>query len=115
MKETDIIGVMPRANAIADDIPELRPLGDRVLVRVAARGDVTAGGLMLPDSAREKPVSGEVVCVGPGKQEEDGSKGDMSVAAGDTVVYFKYAGDSMETTDGTQYVVLHETDILCKL
>lgn len=115
MKESDIIGIMPRPDAVADDVPELRPLGDRVLVKVAAQNDVTVGGLMLPESAREKPLSGEVVRVGPGPLEDDGSTGEMSVAPGDTVVYFKYAGDQMETTDGTQYVVLHESDILCKL
>jgi chaperonin GroES len=69
---------------------------------------------VLPESAREKPVSGEVVRAGRGKQEEDGTVSEMSVAAGDQIVYFKYAGDNMETTDGSKYVVLHEQDILCK-
>ena len=76
--------------------------------------EVTTGGLVLPESAREKPVSGKVVRTGPGKREEDGSVTRPSVKEGDTIVYFKYAGDNMETTDGSKYVVLHESDILCK-
>jgi chaperonin GroES len=114
LKEHDIIGIMPRAQAIADDIPELKPLGDRVLVHVDEVGEISSGGLMLPESAREKPVSGKVVRTGPGKREEDGNITPMSVKAGDTVVYFKYAGDNMETTDGSKYVVLHQQDILCR-
>lgn len=113
MREMDIIGIMPRANAVADDIPELKPLGDRVLVKIDPTTNVSSGGLMLPESAQQKPVSGTVVRAGPGK-EEDGTIKAPSVAEGERVVYFKYAGDAMETTDGTQYVVLHEVDILCK-
>lgn len=70
---------------------------------------------MLPESAREKPVSGQVMRVGPGKMEEDGSVGEMAVVEGARVVYFKYARDNMETTDGSKYVVVHEQDILCKV
>jgi chaperonin GroES len=114
MKETDIIGIMPRANAIADDVPELKPLSDRVLIKVDETMEVTTGGLVLPDSAREKPMSGQVMSVGPGKMEEDGSVEEMAVLEGERVVYFKYAGDNMETTDGSKYVVVHEQDIMCK-
>lgn len=114
MRECDIIGVMPKANAVADDIPELKPLADRILVKIASSSEVTSGGVLLPGSAQKKPESGVVVRTGPGKREEDGSITEPCVAQGDKVVYFKYAGDAMETTDGTQYVVLHEQDILCK-
>lgn len=114
MREMDIIGIMPKANAIADDIPEMKPLGDRVLVKIDPVTNVSSGGLMLPESAQQKPVSGTVVRTGPGKREEDGTVQAPSVTKGDRIVYFKYAGDAMETTDGTQYVVLHEVDILCK-
>lgn len=69
---------------------------------------------MLPESARERPVSGTVVRAGPGKLEEGGEVTKLVVQPDDQVVYFKYAGDNMETTDGTKYVVLHEQDILCK-
>lgn len=114
MREQDIIGIMPKANAIADDIPDLKPLADRILVKITSASAVTSGGVLLPDSAQKKPESGVVVRTGPGKREEDGSVTAPSVAEGDKIVYFKYAGDAMETTDGTQYVVLHEQDILCK-
>lgn len=114
MKERDIIGVMPKANAIADDIPDIKPLADRILVKITTTSPVTSGGVLLPDSAQKRPESGVVVRTGPGKREEDGSVTPPSVVEGDKIVYFKYAGDAMETTDGTQYVVLHEQDILCK-
>ncbi len=72
------------------------------------------GGVILPDSAKERPLSGEVVRAGPGKRQEDGTRKAPKVQPGDKVVYFKYAGDNMETPDGTKFVVLHEQDILCK-
>jgi chaperonin GroES len=56
IREDDVIGIMPRANALADDIPELQPMGDRVLVRVEDAADVTIGGVVLPDSAKERPL-----------------------------------------------------------
>lgn len=115
IKEADIIGVMPKANAIADDIPELQPLGDRVLIRVTPTADVSAGGVMMMETSKERPLSGEVVAAGPGRMEDDGTRADMPVAPGDTVVYFKYAGDNMETSTGELYVVVHVSDILCKL
>lgn len=114
MRERDIIGIMPKADAVADDIPALKPLADRVLIRISSTSAITSGGVLLPDSSQKKPESGVVVRTGPGKQEENGSVTVPSVAEGDKIVYFKYAGDAMETTDGTQYVVLHEQDVLCK-
>jgi chaperonin GroES len=114
IREDDVIGIMPRAGATAADVPELRPIADRVLIKVEAAGEVTLGGVILPDAAKDKPVSGTVVRTGPGKVGEDGARVACKVAAGDRVVYFKWAGDAMETPDGDQYVVLHESDILCK-
>ncbi|KAL6769081.1 CPN23 [Auxenochlorella protothecoides x Auxenochlorella symbiontica] len=73
------------------------------------------GGVLLPDSARSKPLSGEVVAVGPGKFDKDGARIPPRLQKGDKVVYFKYAGDSMETPEGVKYVVLHEQDVLCKV
>ena len=70
---------------------------------------------MLPTSAKEKPLSGTVVRTGAGKREEDGSITPPTVQEGDAIVYFKYAGDQMETADGEAYVVLHESDIMCKV
>lgn len=100
--------------AVADAWRLLMEARPGVRVQVDETAEVTTGGLVLPESAREKPVSGEVVRVGPGKTEEDGSVTKPVVAAGEKVVYFKYAGDNMETTAGVKYVVLHEQDILCK-
>jgi chaperonin GroES len=72
------------------------------------------GGVILPDSAKERPLSGTIVRVGPGAIADDGTRKPLKVKEGDRVVYFKYAGDQMETPDGIKYVVLHENDILCK-
>ena len=109
-----MIGIMPRPGATAADVPELRPCADRVLIKVEAAGEVTLGGVILPDAAKDKPVSGTVVRTGPGKVGDDGARVPCKVAAGERVVYFKWAGDAMETPEGDQYVVLHESDILCK-
>ncbi|PRW39161.1 20 kDa chloroplastic-like [Chlorella sorokiniana] len=120
IREDDIIGVMPNSNATADDIPQLQPLGDRVLVRVQESADVTMGGVILPDTAKERPLSGTVVRVGPGKQGDDGQRKAPKrkapkVKEGDKVIYFKYAGDAMETPSGEKFNVLHASDILAKL
>jgi len=73
------------------------------------------GGIMLPDSAKEKPIAGTVVRAGPGKREKDGTRKAPRVQEGDSVLYFKWAGDQMETPTGEAYVVLHENDILCRV
>lgn len=114
IREDDVIGVFPRSAASAGDIPELRPCGDRVLIRVNENGEVSAGGVILPDTAKERPNSGTVVRVGPGKPDGDGERKAPGIKVGDQIVYFKYAGDAMETPDGEKYIVLHESDILCK-
>lgn len=116
IREDDVIGVMPRQNAQAEDIPDLQPLGDRVLVKVEDAADVTIGGVMLPDSAKERPLSGTVVRTGPGRYDKDaeGGRTKPAVSPGERVLYFKYAGDSMETPSGEKFVVLREDDVLCK-
>ncbi|KAI8471100.1 MAG: chaperonin 23 [Monoraphidium minutum] len=116
IREDDVIGVMPRSNAQAEDIPELQPLADRVLIRVEDAADVTIGGVVLPDSAKERPLSGTVVRAGPGKydKEAEGGRATPVVKEGDRVLYFKYAGDNMETPSGDKFIVLREDDILCK-
>ena len=85
-----------------------------VAVQVQESADVSVGGIMLPDSAKEKPIAGRVVRVGPGKREKDGSRKEPKVKEGDSVLYFKWAGDQMETPSGEQFVVVHESDILCR-
>lgn len=115
LRASDVIGTMPRTGARAEDVPELKPLGDRVLLRVQESASVTAGGVVLPESAKERPMAGEVVRTGPGKwDDEAGERTPPKVAPGDRVLYFKYAGDALETPSGEKFVVLHESDILCK-
>lgn len=115
IKEDDCIGTLPRSGATAADIVDLQPLGDRVLVKVQEDADVSAGGVLLPITAKEKPIAGTVVRTGPGKLQEDGSRKAPRVKQGDHILYFKWAGDNMETPEGEKYVALHEQDLLCKL
>jgi len=84
-------------------------------VQIRDAESVTVGGIMLPDSAKEKPIAGTVVRAGPGKREKDGTRKAPRVQEGDSVLYFKWAGDQMETPTGETYVVLHENDILCRV
>jgi chaperonin GroES len=86
-------------------------LGDRVLVKVAAAEEKTAGGILLPDNAKEKPQVGEVVAVGPGKRNDDGSRQAPEVSTGNKVLYSKYAGTDIKL-GGEDYVLLSEKDIL---
>ncbi len=88
----------------------LTPLHDRVLVRPAQPEEVTKGGIILPDTAKEKPMQGEVIAVGPGKIGEDGKTVAMQVAAGDKVLYGKYSGTELNV-DGEDMLIMRETDI----
>jgi chaperonin GroES len=90
---------------------KFRPMDDRVLVEPVEADEKTAGGIILPDSAREKPQRGVVVAMGPGKLLDSGQRGEMCVAIGDEVFYGKYSGTEIEFGTDT-YVVLRETDIL---
>ena len=92
----------------------LRPLDDRVVVEPMEAEAVTSGGIVLPDSAKEKPQRGRVVAVGPGKLLDSGSRGALSVAVGDQVIFGKYGGSEVEV-DGVEYKILREGDILAKL
>jgi chaperonin GroES len=89
----------------------LKPLGDRVLVKVLEQEDKTAGGILLPDTAREKPQLGEVTAVGPGRKTEDGNVVPTEVKVGDKVLYAKYAGTEIKIV-GSDYLLLTEKDIL---
>jgi len=84
----------------------LKPLADRVLVEAAPAEEKTAGGIIIPDTAKEKPQRGTVVAVGPGKKDEP-----MTVKAGDTVIYTKYAGQELPH-EGNNYLIMRESDIL---
>ena len=93
---------------------KLRPLDDRVVVKPVEAEERTAGGIVLPDSAKEKPQRGKVVSVGPGKLLENGQRGSLSVAIGDEVIYGKYSGTDIEVA-GKDVKILRESDILAKL
>jgi len=90
---------------------ELRPLDDRVVIKPSQAAEKTAGGIFLPDTAKEKPQIGNVVWAGPGKMQEDGKRAAMSVKKDDEVVYGKYMGNEIEV-DGEKYVIVREGDIL---
>lgn len=92
----------------------LQPLGDRIVVQAVEQEAQTKSGLLIPDSAKEKPQKGTVVAVGPGRLTDEGKRLEMDVATGDTVVYSKFAGTEF-TEDGDDYLILSERDILAKL
>ena len=89
----------------------IKPLEDRVLVKPIENESKTASGIFLPESAKEKPVRGQVVAVGPGKRLENGQRAQMSVNKGDTVVYGKYAGTEVELK-GDKVLILRESELL---
>ncbi len=89
----------------------IKPLDDRVLVKQSDAEETTAGGILLPDAAREKPQRGKIIATGPGKLLDSGKRGDMSVKKGDDVFYGKYAGTEIKI-DGDDYVILRESDVL---
>ena len=89
----------------------LRPLEDRVVVEPQEAKSVTAGGIVLPESAKEKPLMGKVVSVGEGKLLDSGKRGEMSVKKGDVVLYGKYGGSEVEV-DGVEYKILRESELL---
>ncbi len=94
-------------------VAKLKPLADRVLVKPMTEEEVTKGGIILPDTAKEKPQRGEVVAVGPGRMDEQGKPIPMEVKKGDKVIYAKYAGTEVKIEDA-EYLILRESDILAK-
>ena len=90
---------------------KIRPLQDRVLIRRVEEEETTAGGIIIPDSAKEKPQEGVIVATGKGKVREDGGISPLDVKNGDRVLFGKYAGTDV-TLDGEEYVILREEDIL---
>ncbi len=89
----------------------LKPLGDRLIVEPIEQEEVTASGIVLPETAKEKPMQGKVVAAGPGGRKEDGSRIAMDVKEGDTVLYAKYAGTEVKISD-KKYLIFRETDVL---
>lgn len=90
---------------------KLQPLADRIVVKALAQEEKTKSGIVLPDTAKEKPQEGEVLAVGTGKVLENGSRVPMEVKVGDKVIYSKYAGTEVKI-DGQEYLVLKESDVL---
>lgn len=89
----------------------LKPLGDRVVIRVLEQKEKTASGIFLPDTAKEKPSQCEVVAVGPGKLQDDGKRVALDVKVGDKIIFSKYAGTEVKF-EGTKYLIVSERDIL---
>jgi len=90
------------------------PLQDRVVIKPLEKDEVTKSGLVLPDTAKEKPQEGEIIAVGPGRIADDGKRIAMEVKVGDKVVYSKYAGSEYKEDD-TEYLIVRESDILAKV
>lgn len=89
----------------------IKPLGDRVVIELVEEEETTASGIVLPDSAKEKPQEGKVVAVGSGKVDNNGEKVALEVAQGDMIIFSKFAGTEVEY-QGTEYLILREDDIL---
>jgi chaperonin GroES len=100
-------------SAKAKATSKLEPLGDRVVIKPAKREEVSKGGIVLPDTAKEKPQDGEVIAVGPGKMTDDGKRIPMDLKVGDVVIYAKYAGSEYKVDD-EEFIIIRESDILAK-
>jgi chaperonin GroES len=93
---------------------KLVPLADRIVITPLKQEEMTASGLVIPDTAKEKPQQGEVVAVGPGRLDDDGKRVPIDVVVGDRILYAKYTGTDIKL-DGEDYIVLNDKDILAKL
>jgi len=92
-------------------VAKLQPLADRLVVKPIQKEEVTKGGIVLPDTAKEKPQEGEVIAVGPGRLSEDGKRIPMDVKVGDVVIFAKYGGTELKV-EKEEYIILRESDIL---
>ena len=99
---------------MANGVKDIKPLADRVLVEPIEKEEVTASGIVLPETAKEKPQEGLVVAVGPGRLLDDGKRAAMEVKANDKVLYAKYAGTELKRND-KKYLIVKESDILAVL
>ena len=91
----------------------LEPLGDRIVVKATAKEETTKGGIILPDTVKEKPQEGEVIAVGPGRMTEEGKRIALDVKKGDTVVYPRYSGTELKI-EGEEYLIMRESEVLAK-
>jgi chaperonin GroES len=92
---------------------KIKPLGDRVVIKPTPKEEVSKGGIVIPDTAKEKPQEGKIIAVGPGKLSEDGKRIAMEVKVGDKVIYSKYAGTEIKVDD-EELIIVRESDILAK-
>ena len=90
---------------------KIQPLGDRVLVKPVEPKEVRKGGIIIPDTAKEKPQEGEIIAAGPGKTSDDGKRQPLDVKTGDRVLYGKYSGTEVKIDD-VEYLIMHQDDIL---
>lgn len=90
---------------------KIKPLSDRVLVKAVEKQEQQKGGIIIPDTAKEKPQEGEVIAVGPGKRDDQGKLIPMDVKVGDSILYGKYSGTEVKLDD-TEYLIMHQEDIL---
>ncbi len=104
---------MAKGNGTATAV-KLQPLGDRVVVQPAEREETTKSGIVIPDTAKEKPQRGTIIAVGKGRRDEDGDRIPMDVSVGETVLFAKYAGTEFKFED-EEYLILSEKDILAKV
>jgi chaperonin GroES len=95
------------------NMTKIKPLGDRVVIKPVPKEEVSKGGIILPDTAKEKPQEGEIIAVGPGRLTDDGQRIAMEVKVGDMVIYSKYAGTEFKLDD-QELVIMRESDILAK-
>jgi chaperonin GroES len=91
------------------------PLGDRVVIKQSDSEEVSRGGLVIPDSAKEKPQEGEVLAIGPGRLTDEGKRIPMELKVGDKILYSRYAGTEVKGDDDDELLVLRESDILAKV
>ena len=104
----------PKAAAKSATKTSLVPLADRVVITPLKQDEVTASGLVIPDTVKEKPQQGEVVAVGPGRLDDNGKRVALEVSVGDRILYAKYTGTEIKL-DNNEYIVLNEKDILARL
>jgi chaperonin GroES len=91
---------------------KLKPLGDRLVVEPIEQEDTTSGGILLPETAKEKPVEGRVLAAGPGKLDDSGKRVKMEVKVGDRVLYAKYSGTEIKVEENKKVLILKESDVL---
>jgi len=92
---------------------KIQPLADRIIIRPIEREEVTKGGIVLPDTVKERPVEGEVLAVGPGKLTDDGKRTPMDIKVGDIIIYTKYGGTEIKVDD-EELIILNESNVLAK-